>query len=195
MSKKSMILFSITLVILIVIALVCIFKKEKKDRVLNMYDKIRNSQNFTFSMEEQSDELDYKVVMAQRGTDVCIDMFSSDEHTTTLVYKNEAYFIMHDKKEYYNYEDEEIDSDIVLSGLHNMTKKEYISGREKVNEKSYYYEEFDNETTDFIIYANTNETSKIKTRFYFENDKTSNDYHVKYNQNKFAILEKNENTK
>ena len=63
-----------------------------------MYDKIRNSQNFTFTMEEKSDEIDYKVVMAQRGTDVCIDMFSSDEHTTTLVYQNEAYFIMHEKR-------------------------------------------------------------------------------------------------
>ena len=108
MSKKSMILFSIIIIILIIIALVCIFKKEKKDKVLNMYDKIRNSQNFTFTMEEKSDEIDYKVVMAQRGTDVCIDMFSSDEHTTTLVYQNEAYFIMHEKQEYYNYEDEEI---------------------------------------------------------------------------------------
>lgn len=171
MSKKSMILFSLIIIILIIIALVCIFKKEKKDKVLNMYDKIRNSQNFTFTMEEKSDEIDYKVVMAQRGTDVCIDMFSSDEHTTTLVYQNEAYFIMHEKQEYYNYEDEEIESNIVLSGLHNMTKKEYTSGREEIQGKSYYYEEFDNETTDFIIYANTNETSKVKTRFYFDNDK------------------------
>ena len=48
MSKKSMILFSLIIIILIIIALVCIFKKEKKDKVLNMYDKIRNSQNFIY---------------------------------------------------------------------------------------------------------------------------------------------------
>ena len=170
MSKKSIILFSLIIVILIIIALVCIFKKEKKDRVYNMYDKIKNSQNFTFSMEEQADDIDYKVIMAQRGTDVSIDMFSTDEHTTTLVLQNEAYYIMHNRQEYFNYIDEEIDSDIVLSGLYNVTKKDYISGREQIEGKSYYYEEFDNETTDFIIYADINETSKVKTRFYFDDD-------------------------
>ena len=171
MSKKSMILFAIIIVILIIIALICIFKKEKRDKVLTIYDKIRNSQNFTFSMEEKSDEINYKVIMAQRGTDVSIDMFSDNEHTTTIIFQNEAYYIVHDKQEYFNYGDEEIDSDIVLSGLHNMTKKEYISGREQIEGKSYYYEEFDNDTTDFLIYANINETSKVKTRFYFDNDK------------------------
>ena len=168
MSKKSMALFAIIIVILIIIALICIFKKEKRDKVFTIYDKMRNSQNFTFSMEEKYDEINYKVVMSQRGTDVSIDMFSDNEHTTTIILQNEAYYIMHDKQEYYNYANEEIDSDIVLSGLYNMTKKEYVSNREQIEGKSYYYEEFDNDTTDFLIYANTNETSKVKTRFYFD---------------------------
>ena len=53
MSKKSMILFSLIIIILIIIALVCIFKKEKKYKVINMYDKIKKRQNFNLKNEEK----------------------------------------------------------------------------------------------------------------------------------------------
>lgn len=44
-------------------------------------------------------------------------------------------------------------------------------GKEKINGKELYYEEYNNENMDFIIYANVNEMSKAKIRFYFENGK------------------------
>lgn len=170
MSKKSITIFGIVIIILLIVAFIMIFHKEKKDRVANMYEKLRNTQNFTFSMEEQNSEIKYKVSMAQRSTDVSIDMYSDDEHTTTLVLENQAYFINHNDEEYYDYGNEEIESDIVLSGLHNITKNEYQSGREEINGKSYYYEEYNNESTDFIIFADADETSTVKTRFYFDGD-------------------------
>ena len=170
MQKKSVIIFSVIIIILLIMALILIFKKEKIDRVLSMYENIRNSQNFTFYMEEQNSEFKYKVSLAQRGTDVSIDMYVDEEHTTTVVLQNEAYYIMHDEEEYYNYGDEKIDSDVVLSGLNNITKNQYTTGREEIQGKSYYYEEYDNNTMDFIIFANINETSTVKTRFYFDGD-------------------------
>ena len=170
MQKKSVIIFSVIIIILLIMALILIFKKEKIDRVLSMYENIRNSQNFTFYMEEQNSEFKYKVLLAQRGTDVSIDMYVDEEHTTTVVLQNEAYYIMHDEEEYYNYGDEKIDSDVVLSGLNNITKNQYTTGREEIQGKSYYYEEYDNNTMDFIIFANINETSTVKTRFYFDGD-------------------------
>lgn len=171
MQKKSLIIFGVVIVILLIIAFVLIFKKDKTDRLLNLYDKIRNSQNFTFTMEEQNQEYKYKVSMAQRGTDISIDMYSDEEHTTTIALEKEAYFITHDTQEYYSYENEEIESDIVLSGLHNMSKTPYVTGREEIYGKQYYYEEFDNENADFIIFADANEKSSVKTRFYFDRDK------------------------
>lgn len=170
MKNKSIFIFSAIIIILLIIALVFILKKEKTDRLISLYDKIRNIQNFTFTMEELNSEVQYKVAMAQRGTDVSIDMYSDEEHTTTLVLQNEAYFIMHNEQEYYSYGDEEVDSDIVLSGLHNISKNSYTTGRESIDGKSYYYEEFENESTDFIIYADVNEESSVKTRFYFDKD-------------------------
>ncbi len=166
MSKKTVITI-ILIIVLLIIALISIFKGEKTSKVNNMYDKIKKSQKYTFSMEENTTEIKYKVSMAQRGTDVSIDMYSDEEHTTTLILENKSYFIMHDDKEYYDYGEEKIESDIIISSLNNITKKEYTSGKEEINGVDYYYEEYDNEDMDFIIFANINESSKVKTRFYF----------------------------
>lgn len=165
--KKTLIVGCIV-AILLTIALVCIFKGETKNRVKKMYEKIRKSQNFTFTMEETTTEINYRVSMAQRNKDVSIDMYSGDEHNTTLVLENESYYIMHNDKEYYNYGDEKVDSDIILSSLKNISKNEYTSGKEEINGTSYYYEEYNNSGTDFIIFANINESSNIQTRFYFK---------------------------
>lgn len=165
--KKTLIVICVV-IILLIIALICILKGESKDRVKNMYDKIKKSQNFTFSMEETTTEINYRVSMAQRGTDISIDMYSGYEHNTTLVLENESYYIMHNDKEYYNYGDEKVDSDIIISSLKNISKDEYISGKEEINGVTYYYEEFNNEDNDFIIFANINESSNVKTRFYFK---------------------------
>lgn len=166
MSKKTGITI-ILIIVLLIIALISIFKGEKTSKVNNMYDKIKKSQKYTFSMEENTTEIKYKVSMAQRGTDVSIDMYSDEEHTTTLILENKSYFIMHDDKEYYDYGEEKIESDIIISSLNNITKKEYTSGKEEINGVDYYYEEYDNEDMDFIIFANINESSKVRTRFYF----------------------------
>ena len=167
MSKKTIAIIC-GIIILLIIALILIFKGESKDRVKNMLDKIKNSEKFTFTMEEKTSDIDYRVSMAQRGEDVSIDMYSDEEHTTTLVLKNESYYIMHNDKEYYDYGDEKVDSDLVIGSLENISKNEYISGKETIFGTTYYYEEFNNEDMEFIIYANINESSAVKTRFYFK---------------------------
>ena len=167
MSKKAIAIIC-GIIILLIIALILIFKGESKDRVKNMLDKIKNSEKFTFTMEEKTSDIDYKVSMAQRNKDISIDMYSDEEHTTTLVLKNESYYIMHNDKEYYDFGDEKVDSDLVIGSLENISKNEYISGKETIFGTTYYYEEFNNEDMEFIIYANINESSNVKTRFYFK---------------------------
>lgn len=170
-SKKKLIIFGAIILILLIIAFILIFKKEKTNRVSNLYKQICYNQNFTFTMEEVSEDINYKVLMAQRGTDISINMYSEDEHTTTLVIDEGAYFIMHNIKEYYNYGEEEVDSDIVIKGLYEMSKKQYAIGKEEIQGKTYYYEEFKNDGEDFIIFANSSENNSITTRFYFDGDK------------------------
>ena len=164
MPKKATIV-SIIIVVLFIIALAFIINGEKTSKVKSIYDNMKKSMNYMFSMEEKSTDINYKVSMAQRGKDVSIDMYSDEEHTTTLILDNKSYFIMHNDKEYYDYGDEKIDSDLVLSGLNNILQKTYETGKEEIDGKTYYYEEYEN--VDFIIFANINESSKVKTIFYF----------------------------
>lgn len=170
MSKKTTII-SVSIILLLVIAIIFIFLGEKKDRVKNMYENMIKSNNFTFTMEEKTKEIDYKVSMAQKENNICIDMYSDEEHTTTLILENNSYYIMHDEKEYYDNGDEKIESDLVTSSLKKFIQKPYINGKEKINGKSYYFEEYENDETDFIIFANIQESSTIKTRFYFSGNK------------------------
>ena len=166
MSKKTIII-SAFIVFLLIVAVILIFTSDNKSRVKSMYEKMIKNKNYTFSMEEKTSEIDYKVSMIQKDNDICIDMYSDEEHTTTLILENKSYFIMHDEKEYYDNGDDKIDSDIVLSSLKKILQKPYATGKEKINGITYYYEEYENDETDFIIFANINEESNIKIRFYF----------------------------
>lgn len=170
MPKKATIV-SISIVVLFVIGLALIINEKKTSNVKSLYDKMQKSQKYTFSMEETSTDINYKVSMAQRGEDVSIDMYSDEEHTTTLILDNKSYYLMHKDKEYYDNGEEKVESDIVLSGLKNISQKQCTTGKEELNGKTYYFEEYENENMDFIIFANINESSKVKTRFYFNGNK------------------------
>ena len=170
-NKKNLIIFGIVIVLLLILAVICILKSRTKNNTLNLYKKISNSPKFTFSIEEQNYEETYKLVMSKRENDVSIDMYSGDEHTSTLVLNNNAYYITHNQQEYFDYGVDDTETDIVISALDNITKKQYTSGREKINNKEYYYEEFDNEYGDFVILISASEDTDIKTRFYFDGNK------------------------
>ena len=74
---------------------------------------------------------------------------------------------MHNEKEYYFYDINEIDADILKNELSCVKEKEYKSGYEEIEGKKYYYEEFEGIIT-FIMTLNYNEEDTIKTRFYYD---------------------------
>ena len=171
-NRKAIIIFSTIVIILIIIAIICITSSKKEDlnKLSQMYQKIKDNQNFTFTMEAEEDEFKYKVAMLQRGTDVCIDMYTEEDHNTTLVLETGAYYIMHDEQEYYDFGDEDVESDIIISGLEKMTQQECKTGKDTIEGKSYYYEEYNNDGDKFIIFLNVSEKATLKTRFYFDNN-------------------------
>ena len=177
MSRKNIIIVGVVIIaILLLIVGVIISKKNngnEDNRTVKLYNKMIETSNFTFSMEEQNNDIDYKVEMVQRGSDFCIEMNSDEEHTTTLVLDNQAYYIMHEEKEYYKFEDEdeeEVDADIIIDSLGQMIQNKCTTGKEKINGNLYDYDEFENDGIGFVIFAEINERSKIKTRFYYDKD-------------------------
>ena len=166
MSKKTTIVLAI-IAVLLILAVILIINDKKKNRLNSMYEKMQKSDNFTFTMEEKTNEIYYKVSMAKRGKDISIDMYSNEDHTTTLITENKSYSIMHNDQEYYDYGEEKIDLDIEISSLEKYIKKSCTNGKEEINGKTYYFEEYENEDMDFIIFADIDDSSIVKTRFYF----------------------------
>lgn len=167
--SKKIIIIILIMVVLCVVAGFLITNFNNNDRVIKMYNNLSKSDNFTFSMEEVNSEINYKMQISQKGKDVNIDMDSNGERTSTLILNNHAYYVIHNEKQYYDYNSENIDGDIILSGLKEAVGKEYTSGKEYIEGKEYYYEEYSN-ITSFLILLDDYDEENIKTRFYFDGD-------------------------
>lgn len=163
------IIFTI-LIIVLIIMIILVINQKPRDLTVNMYHAICEKQNYTFSMIEENSDINYSLTIAKKENVMSIDSTTDDEHTTTLVEEDVAYYIMHSDKEYYLYDSSQIDADILKNDLSGIEEAEYVSGYEKINGKKYYYEEYEGITT-FIMWSNYEEGSSIKTRFYFDNKK------------------------
>ncbi len=170
--KKSIIpkiIFGILTIILIVAIIFAITHKEK-DLTIKMYNDICQKENYTFSMKEENMDVNYTLTISKKNQDMSIETKSDEDHTTTLKKDGIAFYVMHNEKEYYQYDGSEVDADILENGLSEIDQKKYVKGHEKINGKSYYYEEYE-DIGAFFIMSKYNEEDKIKTKFYFDNGK------------------------
>ena len=167
--KLAKIMFLI-LAIILVLSLLFLLKGEKKNRTKNMYKKICSVDNYTFTIEEGLSS-ENKFIISKMGENKSLDLTSEGEHTTTLVKDGYAYFIMHNKEEYYIFENEDmkqIEANILEDDLNIIQDSNYLTGKEKIYGKTYYYEEYENLDSFIMRGASLEEDSNLKTRFYFE---------------------------
>ena len=171
MKKKKII--KVVIIILIITAIIIImskFKNNKNDeikRLASLYEQLNTSQTYLFEMEKNNKN---KTIMAKKGNKTIIDNYSENNHTTTIVKDDNSYLVLHDREEYYVYEQNNIEQTILLDGLKEIKDKSYTTGTDKVKGKKYSYEEFNGST---MFMSNSNlETSEdtIKTRFYFDDE-------------------------
>ena len=178
----------IPLIVVILVIIVIIFgiskllsqKDDQTQKLAKIYEDLNSNQTYLFEMEQNSNN---KIIMAKKGDKTIIDQYSKDSetktesHTTTLVKDNNTYLILHDRKEYYVYEQNNVEQNILTDGIKEVVDKDFTTGEEKVKGKKYDYEEY-NGSTMFMI-TNTLELNEadIKTRFYF--DKNGNLTYIK----------------
>lgn len=170
--KVAKIIF-IILVIILIISIFFLFRGDKKDRTKNIYKTICNSIQYTFSIEEGNSSAN-KFIISKNGENKSLDLTSEGEHTTTLVKDGYVYFVMHKQKEYSVYENEDTDqveANILESDLDKIQNSSYLTGKEKIYGKLYYYEEYEDIDSFIMSGIALEEDTKIKTRFYFEGDK------------------------
>lgn len=172
MNKKviSKVIF-IVLIVILVISIIFAISNNKKDLSKAMYKKICEKSSYTFSMEEISSQVEYKLTVSRKEGSICIDSLSQDDHTSTLVKEQESFYINHNTKEYFLYDISQIDADILKNDLKDIENQKYKTGHEKIENKNYYYEEYEGIGA-FVLLSDYNiEESSVKTRFYFEKDK------------------------
>ena len=176
MKKNKRIFFIVVILIIIGIIFGIIKlvgnKEDKIQKLAKIYEELNNNQTYLFEMEQNSNN---KTIMAKKGNETIIDQYSKDSkskvesHTTTLVKDNNTYLILHDREEYYVYQQNNVEQNILTDGIKDVIDREYTTGEEKVRGKKYKYEEYNGSTMFMITNTLELDESSIKTRFYFDN--------------------------
>ena len=171
----------IPLIVVILIIIAIVFgviklvgnKEDQSQKLAKIYEKLNTNQTYLFEMEQNSNN---KTIMAKKGDETIIDQYSKDSetkvesHTTTLIKDNNTYLILHDREEYYVYQQNNVEQNILTDGIKEIIDKEYTTGEEKVRGKKYKYEEYSGSTMFMISNTLELDESEIKTRFYFDNN-------------------------
>ena len=171
MRKKRM--RQLIIIILVVIGLIIGIRKiigNKDDnihRLAKIYEELNTSQTYLFEMEQSSDN---KTIMAKKGDKTIIDQYSKDGHTTTIVKDDNTYLVLHDREEYYVYEQNNVEQSILTDGIKEVIEKQFTTGDEKVKGKKYSYEEYDGSTMFMVTNTLDINEENVKTRFYFDKD-------------------------
>lgn len=165
--KKKIILIFLLIVLIIIIAIIYKINNPKK-RLLKVYEKMINEQEYIFTRSTTNKTSE--IIIARKGEKVLIDMYNHNEndHISTLMTEDETYLIYHNKEEYSIFSATEEDKNILTDELKNIVNLKYTVGTEKVNGSKYYYEEYKG-VSYFLNYANINiDENTLVTRFYFE---------------------------
>ena len=177
---------NLILVILVIIGIIFVISKiinnksSDEQKLVKIYENLKGIQSYCFQMERNNNN---KIIMAQKGDKTIIDQYSKEgenstqSHTTTLIKDNNTYLILHDRKEYYVYEENNVDQTILIDGIKEIMSKDFTRGNEKVRGKKYDYEEY-NGSSMFMVSNTLNiDENEVKTRFYF--DKNDNLVYIK----------------
>ena len=159
-------------IILVIIVIVVIANKvfknnEDEHKLLKIYNDLNSNQIYSFEMQQNKNN---KTIMAKKGDKTLIDQYSEDSHSTTLIKDNNTYLILHDREEYYIYENNNIEQNILTDGLKDVVDKQFTTDSEKVKGKKYYYEEYSGSTMFMVSSSLEVDEADIKTRFYFDKD-------------------------
>ena len=126
--------------------------------------------------------------MAKKENKTLIDQYFSGVHRTTIVENDTTCFILHDRQEYYIYNNNNIEQKILEDGISELLQKDYNSGSEKIFGKKYSYEEYSGSSVFLLSNLREIDEENIKTRLYF--DKNDNLKYIKtiYGENEEELL-------
>ena len=173
--KKKIILFTIIAIINIVIVAIgayFIIKQNKSNdevgKLNKYYEKLTNTDSYSFSIT-----LDDKNSVHYYKNDgkAYIDSNYKGQNSKYLIKDKNTYLIQDKNKAYYTYSNNETELYKIELEIKDIKDSEVVTGKEKIDNQTYNYEEFDG-LSKFYIGDKTNiDKESVKTRFYFKGNK------------------------
>lgn len=173
--KKKIILFTIIAIITIVIVAIgayFIIKQNKSNdevgKLNKYYEKLTNTDSYSFftTLDDKNSVHYYK-----KDGNAYVDTNYKGQNSKYLIKDKNTYLIQDKNKTYYTYSNNETELYKIELGIKDIKDNEVVTGKEKINNQTYNYEEF-NKLSRFYIGDLTNlDYESVKTRFYFKGNK------------------------
>lgn len=173
--KKIVLILVITIILIILIAgLMWYFvsKEKSKEDILQLnqlYETLQSKSSYSFTITLNDNNKMYYATLENKAY---IDTIYKGTESKFIIKDGNSYLIMDDAKSYYTYKNNETDLNKVELELKNIKELEHKKGNEKIENKTYKYEEYKTLTTFAMMdTSGVNENEEAKTRFYFNGDK------------------------
>lgn len=162
--------------ILIITGTVWYFVTSKNDKTANtiskiniLYENLKSTTSYSFSATLDDNN---KTYYAKEDKKAYTNTTYEGANTKYIIKDGNSYLLMDDTKVYYTYRNNETDLNKIENQLENIKDIETNKGKEKIDNKSYEYEEIKG-VTDFAMQDTPNipQGEEAKTRFYFNEDK------------------------
>lgn len=173
--NKKIVLISVISVIvvaLIVGLILYVVLKEKNEedivKLNKLYETLQSKDSYSFSTILDDNN---KMYYATYENKAYINTIYDGTESKFIIRDGNTYLIMDDVGTYYTYNNNEIDLEKIELELKSIKDLEHESGTEKIENKTYKYEEY-NVLTTFAIMdtSEIKENQEVKTRFYFNDD-------------------------
>lgn len=165
--KKVAMVLGIFIILLVLIGVILVVNANKKTKVSKLYDDLIKNQTYLFNMKNDNN---YEITVAKKDSKTCIDN-NGEERTTTLIKDGTTYLISHSSKEYYIYNSNVEEENIITDMLQGLKEEKCNKGKEKINGRSYKYEEYNSFAGFMTSTSKDIDENTVKTRFYFDGNK------------------------
>lgn len=176
--KRRIIMISvIAVVIVLVIATIAVIvlnqkNKEENQKIIvsELYNQLQQNDKYTITTTFDDNN---KMYYARNGNMAYLSSITNGDELKLLVKDGNTYLIKDDEEIYYTYQNNETELSRITTQLEELTTQELVKGKEKIDGKTYNYDEY-SALTDFAIQDLVNEDNEeenAKTRFYYDNDK------------------------
>lgn len=140
-------------------------ERDKESKVNQFYQTLANKKAYRVTTTLDNDN---KMYYAKQDNKAYIDTIYNGKESKFIIKDGNSYLLVEDTKSYYTYNNNDTDLNKIEKQLEVLKDIEYETGKEKIENKTYSYEEY-NILTDFVI-GDIQESEEVKTRFYFLNN-------------------------